>query len=118
MTEKIQPPVAKIIPTILEKFGDIRIDNFFWLKDRENRVIDYLNKENEYYQNDCTYAGISELFEEMKARIEDDQSLFIQWLLLYNFEKGLSYLFSKERELSAKEEIMFDCNRKGKNTSI
>jgi oligopeptidase B len=23
---KIQPPVAKIIPTILEKFGDIRID--------------------------------------------------------------------------------------------
>jgi oligopeptidase B len=32
---KIQPPVAKIIPTVLEKFGDVRVDNY-WLKDREN----------------------------------------------------------------------------------
>lgn len=51
MIEKLQPPVAKIIPTELEKFGDLRTDNYFWLKDRENpEVIDYLNKENEYYQ--------------------------------------------------------------------
>ena len=34
MTENIQPPVAKIIPTVLEKFGDVRIDNYFWLKDQ------------------------------------------------------------------------------------
>ena len=51
MIEKLQPPVAKIIPTELEKFGDVRIDNYFWLNDRENpEVIDYLNKENDYYQ--------------------------------------------------------------------
>ena len=51
MTEKIQAPIAKKIPTQLEKFDDIRIDNYFWLKDRENpEVIDYLNKENEYYE--------------------------------------------------------------------
>ena len=45
----IKPPQAKIIPTTLEKFDDIRIDNYFWLNDRENpEVIDYLNKENDY----------------------------------------------------------------------
>ena len=79
MIEKIQPPVAKIIPTILEKFGDVRIDNYFWLKDRENlEVIDYLNKENEYYQKMTAHTQEfqKELFEEMKARIkEDDESV-------------------------------------------
>jgi oligopeptidase B len=29
MIENIQPPIAKIIPTILEKFDDTRIDNYF-----------------------------------------------------------------------------------------
>jgi oligopeptidase B len=33
--KKIQPPVVKIIPTVLEKFGDIWVDNYYWLKDRE-----------------------------------------------------------------------------------
>ena len=48
MSKKIQPPIAKIIPKTLEKFGDERIDNYFWLNDRENpEVIDYLNKEND-----------------------------------------------------------------------
>jgi oligopeptidase B len=51
MIENIQPPIAKIIPTELEKFGDVRLIIIFWLKDRENpEVIDYLNKENEYYE--------------------------------------------------------------------
>jgi oligopeptidase B len=51
MIENIQPPIAKIIPTELEKFGDVRVDNYFWLKDRENpEVIDYLHKENDYYE--------------------------------------------------------------------
>jgi oligopeptidase B len=32
--------------------------------------------------------------------------------------KGLSHLFSKEREPSAKEEIMFDCNELAKEKNI
>ncbi|MDG2433763.1 MAG: oligopeptidase B, partial [Flavobacterium sp.] len=79
MIEKIQPPVAKIIPTTFEKFNDVRVDNYFWLNDRENpEVIDYLNKENQYYQDrTANQIGFQkELFEEMKARIkEDDESV-------------------------------------------
>jgi oligopeptidase B len=42
--DKTQPPIAKIIPTELE-FRDVRVDNYFWLKDRENpEVIDYIRK--------------------------------------------------------------------------
>ncbi|MFB0910594.1 MAG: oligopeptidase B, partial [Flavobacterium sp.] len=79
MTENIQPPIAKIIPTELEKFGDLRVDNYFWLKDRENpEVIDYLHKENDYYQKMTAHTNgfQKELFEEMTARIkENDESV-------------------------------------------
>ena len=53
----IQPPVAKIIPKKLEKHGDVRTDNYYWLNERENpEVINYLNKENEYYQQSTAHT--------------------------------------------------------------
>ena len=123
MIENIQPPVAKIIPTQLEKFGDVRVDNYFWLKDRENpEVIDYLNKENEYYQKMTAHTQEfqKDLFEEMKARIkEDDESvpyLYNGYYYITRFEKGKDYpIYSRKKEsLSAKEEIMLDCNELAK----
>ena len=43
MKTEIQPPIAKIVPHTLEKHGDIRTDNYFWLNQREDKeVIDYL----------------------------------------------------------------------------
>ena len=48
---EIQPPIAKIIPKNLKKHGHVRIDNYYWLNERENpEVLAYLNQENEYYQ--------------------------------------------------------------------
>lgn len=119
MIEKLQPPVAKIIPVTFEKFGDLRTDNYFWLKDRENpEVIDYLNKENEYYQQMTAHTQDFQeaLFEEMKARIkEDDQSvpyLYNGYYYITRYETGQNYpIYSRKKgSLSAKEEILFDCN--------
>lgn len=119
MPENIQPPVAKIIPEKLEKFDDVRIDNYFWLNDRENpEVIDYLNQENEYYHKMTAHTKDFQaaLFEEMKARIkEDDESvpyLYNGYYYITRFETGKNYpVYSRKKEsLSAKEEIMFDCN--------
>jgi oligopeptidase B len=120
---EIKPPQAKIIPTKLEKFDDIRIDNYFWLNDRENpEVIDYLNKENEYYQvmTAHTHNFQKELFEEMKSRIkEDDQSvpyLYNGYYYITRFETGSDYpIYSRKKgSLSANEEIMFNCNELAK----
>jgi oligopeptidase B len=56
MSKKSPIPVAKIIPKSLEKHNETRIDNYFWLNDRENpEVIDYLNKENTYYDAMTAY---------------------------------------------------------------
>lgn len=126
MPKIIQPPVAKIIPKELEKFGKVRIDNYFWLKDRENpEVIDYLNKENAYYKKMTahTKAFQKELFEEMKSRIkEDDESvpyLYNGYYYITRFETGKNYpIYSRKKEsLSDKEEILFDCNKLAKGQS-
>jgi oligopeptidase B len=116
-------PVAKIIPHTLEKHGHIRTDNYYWLNERENpEVIDYLNQENEYYRQSTAHTKEfqKDLFEEMKARIkQDDESVpyfYNGYFYITRFEKGKDYPIHsrKKGSLEAKEEIMFDCNELAK----
>ncbi len=126
MSDKIQPPVAKIVPKILEKHGDKRIDNYYWLNERENpEVIDYLNKENEYYQKSTAHTKPlqDDLFLEMKSRIKEDDSsvpyLYNGYYYITRYETGKDYpIYSRKKgSLEAKEEIMFDCNEMAKGQS-
>lgn len=119
MNQSIKEPVAKIVPEILEKHGDVRIDNYYWLNERENKeVIDYLEQENNYYKTLTSHTEDfqKELFQEMKARIkEDDASVPYfnngYWYLT-RFETGKDYPIYTRRKgsLDAEEEILFDCN--------
>ena len=73
------PPKADKIAKNLEMHGDVRLDNYYWLNDRENEeVIDYLERENDYYEKMTAHTKEFKinLFDEMKGRIkEDDQSV-------------------------------------------
>lgn len=126
MSDKIQPPIAKIVPKTLEKHGDKRIDNYYWLNERENpEVIDYLNKENEYYQKSTVHTKPlqDDLFLEMKSRIKEDDSsvpyLYNGYYYITRYETGKDYpIYSRKKgSLEAKEEIMFDCNEMAKGQS-
>lgn len=126
MSNSIQPPKAKIIPKQLEKHGHIRTDNFYWLNERENpEVIEYLNQENEYYKQSTAHTKEfqTSLFEEMKARIkEDDQSVpyfYNGYFYITRFEKGKDYpIYARKKgNLEAPEEILFDCNEMAKGHS-
>ena len=126
MTENIQPPVAKVIPTVLEKHGHERIDNYFWLNDRENaEVIDYLNAENEYYQKMTAHTKEfqSKLFDEMKGRIKEDDSsvpyFYNDYWYIVRFETGKDYpIYTRKKDsLDAAEEIIFDCNEMAEGES-
>jgi oligopeptidase B len=119
MTEKITPPVAAIKAKQLEKHGDTRTDNYYWLNERENpEVIDYLTKENEYYQQSTAHTKQfrDDLFLEMKARIKEDDSsvpyFYNGYWYITRFEKGKDYPIHsrKKGSLEAKEEILFNCN--------
>ena len=127
MSKELHPPIAKIIPHTIEKHRHKRVDNYYWLNDRENpEVIEYLNKENEYYKQSTAHTKDfqKDLFEEMKARIkEDDQSVpyfYNGYFYSTRFEKGKDYpIHSRKKEnLEAKEEIMFDCNEMAKGFSF
>ena len=48
---KVTLPVAEKQPYVLESGGDRRIDNYFWMRDRDNpKVRPYLEAENAYTQ--------------------------------------------------------------------
>nr|WP_026991859.1 oligopeptidase B [Flavobacterium subsaxonicum] len=120
MTETLTPPVAAVKPKKLEKHGDTRTDNYYWLNERENpEVIDYLNKENDYYQKSTAHTKQfrDDLFLEMKGRIkEDDASVpyfYNGYYYITRYEKGKDYpIYARKKgSLEAKEEILFDCNK-------
>ncbi|MBF7093165.1 S9 family peptidase [Flavobacterium sp. ALJ2] len=119
MPNKIAAPIAKEIPKSLKKHKEVRIDNYFWLNDRENpEVIDYLNKENAYYESMTEHTKDLQkaLYEEMKARIkEDDESVpyfYNGYFYITRFESGKDYpIYSRKKgSLTADEEILFNCN--------
>src|SRR2546428_393988 len=70
------PPIAKTIPKVDTTLGDIRVDNYFWLRDDSRKspeVIAYLEAENRYVAAwlQHTDALQTRLFNEMKARIKE-----------------------------------------------
>lgn len=123
MVEIITAPLATVKPKQLEKHGHVRTDDYYWLNERENpEVIDYLNKENDYYNKmtEHTKQFQADLFEEMKARIKEDDSsvpyLYNGYYYITRFEKGKDYpIYARKKgSLDAEEEIMFDGNEMAK----
>ena len=55
--ENLSPPIADIIPYYHKIHGHVRVDNYYWMKDRGNpEVIDYLDRENDYYQKNTAHT--------------------------------------------------------------
>ena len=113
------PPVAKTIARIDTLHGDVRTDNYFWIREKTNPdVISYLNAENAYTtaRMKHTEALQQKLYDEMLGRIkETDLSVPFRdngyWY--YNrTEKGKSYpiRLRKKGSLDAPEEIVIDEN--------
>ena len=123
MKNNVFPPRAKKVPKELKLHNDIRIDNYYWLNDRDDQeVLDYLQAENRYTKSMMKHTERlqAQLFEEMKGRIkEDDQSVPYKlngYWYISKFEKGKDYpIYSRKKEtLDAPEELLFDCNEMAK----
>ncbi|MDP5082102.1 MAG: S9 family peptidase [Winogradskyella sp.] len=123
---ELNPPVAKKIPHELKKHGDLRIDNYFWMKDRENvEVTNYLNAENDYCDAKMAHTKDfqNNLFEEMKSRIkEDDSSVpykYNGYWYISKYEKGKDYpIYTRKKgSLKNEEELLFDCNKMAEGQS-
>ncbi len=115
-----KPPVAKTVPKRLERHGNVRIDPYHWLKDRDNPdVLRYLEAENAYTAAMMAHtAQLQEtLFREFKTRVQQtDTSVPYRkddYFYYTRTEAGKNYPIycRKKGSLAAAEEIVLDVNR-------
>ncbi|MGB5347572.1 MAG: S9 family peptidase [Woeseia sp.] len=111
--------MAQKISQEIKQHGDVRVDDYFWMNDREDpRVIEWLGKQNELA--DTTMAPTARLqnrlIEEMKSRIpEDDTSAPYRdgdYWYYHRYQKGNEYPIycRKPKSLNAAEHILLDVN--------
>ncbi len=119
-TNKVLPPVAEKKPKELTIHGDTRIDNYYWMNDRENpAVIAYLEAENTYKERMMkhTEALQEKLYEEIKAKIkQEDESVPYGKKGYYYYTRTVPeteyYLVCRKKgSLDSEEEIMLDVNK-------
>ncbi|HQY45603.1 MAG TPA: hypothetical protein PLE38_01560, partial [Usitatibacteraceae bacterium] len=113
------PPVAKKVPKALVKFGDRRIDDYFWLRGKEKpEVIAHLQAENAYAEAATAHLAPfrEKLYKEMLSRIkETDESVPYRrhgWWYYAREVEGLQYPIYCRRKgtMEAPEEVMLDVN--------
>jgi len=88
-TSRTEPPVARVEPTELELHGTTRIDDYYWLKEREDPVVvEYLAAENAYLET------------------------FRDYYYQARYEQGKEYPVHVRREgsIEGPEEVMVDVN--------
>ncbi|KAG0456901.1 hypothetical protein HPP92_022058 [Vanilla planifolia] len=99
-TSMAAPPVAKKVRHEMEMFGDVRTDDYYWLRDdsrSDPEILSYLKEENDYTSQ--AMSGHKQLedhiYIEMRGRIkEDDISTPIRRGVYYYYErtfKGKEY---------------------------
>ncbi len=115
----MEAPVAAKKPKELTIHGHTRIDNYYWLKERENpEVIAYLDAENSYRESVMKGSEKfqKDLYEEMIGRIkQDDESVPYKengYYYYTRYEEGKEYpVFCRKKEnMEAAEEIMANVN--------
>lgn len=127
---KIDPPEAEKVAKELRAHGDVRIDDYFWMRlsdeqknantpDKQTqKVLNYLNAENEYLNevmgHTTDFQG--KLFEEIKGRIkQNDESVpyFKNGYWYYTrFENDLEYpIYCRKIDtMESEEQIMLNVN--------
>lgn len=117
-----QAPVAAQRPKDVTVHEDKRIDDYFWLREKDNpEVKTYLEQENAYTESVLAPAKElrAALFAEMRGRIKEDdtsaQLPYRGWLYYTRTEKDRQYpIFCRIADRpDATEEIILDLNQLG-----
>ncbi|MDK2976502.1 MAG: oligopeptidase [Candidatus Marinimicrobia bacterium] len=125
--EMMDPPVAPRIEKKIEAFGDVRVDYYDWLKDKQNpEVIRYLEAENDYadFILKDTRKLQKKLYREMIGRIQEtDMSVPVKhddYFYYSRTEKGKQYSIycRKKGSLDHKEEIYFNANTQAEHSDF
>ena len=112
------PPNPKKIPYELEAHGDVRIDNYYWMRDdsrSDPELISYLESENEYFKNwrESKADYQSEIFTELKSMIPaEEETLRVKDGNFYYYSRiKADQEYSTYYRNNSTEEIIFDANK-------
>jgi oligopeptidase B len=117
--EPLLPPVARAVPRVDTMHGEVRVDEYFWLRNREDpEVLAYLEAENRYTETVMRHTELLQerLFREMRGRIkETDLSVperLDGWLYYSRTMEGAQYPIFCRRPAGedGAEEILLDLN--------
>jgi oligopeptidase B len=117
--ETDQAPVAKKVPVELTIHGDTRIDNYYWLNQREDPdVLEYIVSENNYTKRVMQHTDNlqQDIYEEIIGRIKQkDESVPYKLNGYYyykKYEEGKEYpIYARKLvDQKAAEEILLNVN--------
>jgi oligopeptidase B len=120
---KLEPPIAKVVPTELTAFGDTRTDPYYYMRHREDpSVIEYIEAENAYTAAVMQPVEplVAKVYDEIISRIQQtDMSLpsrFEGYFYYTRTEEGKQYsiVARKQGSLDAAEEVLLDQNEMAK----
>ena len=113
------PPVARVIPRVDTLFGDVRVDNYFWMREKSDpAVLEHLRAENAYTEASLRHLEPlrEQLYREILGRVkETDLSVPYRdgdYWYYTRTEQGKPYPIHARRKGStdAAEEVMLDQN--------
>ncbi|MBT8219688.1 MAG: S9 family peptidase [Bacteroidia bacterium] len=121
---EIPQPIAKKVAKELTIHEDTRMDNYYWLNDREDQeVLDYLNSENAYKDEMLSHTEKAQekLFDEIISRIKQDDNTVPYkdngYMYQTIYEEGNEYPIHVryKGDVKAKKEVMLDVNELAKD---
>jgi oligopeptidase B len=124
---KLSPPRAAKIEKVFNEHGHTRIDNYYWLNQREDTaVLNYLKAENDYLEKVMAHSVPlqEKLYEEIVGRIKKDESSVPAYKNGYwyytKYVKGGEYpvYCRKKGSLDAAEQVMLDGNKMAEGYSF
>ncbi|MBI4408470.1 MAG: S9 family peptidase [Gemmatimonadetes bacterium] len=116
----VQPPVAPVRTRVDTLHGEVRVDDYFWMRERENPdVRAYLEAENRYTQTMMkgTESFQEKLYQEMLGRIKQtDLTVPVRqgdYFYYWKTEEGKQYRIYARRKgsMDAPEQILLDENQ-------
>ncbi|MGQ0539848.1 MAG: S9 family peptidase [Gemmatimonadaceae bacterium] len=120
-------PVAELVPRADTMHGDVRVDNYFYMRDSKHpKVIPYLEAENSY--TDAMTKHTAKLQEEIYGEIigrikQTDLTVPVRrgpyWYYSRTVEGKQYPIFARKRgSLTAREEIIYDQNKEAERSKF
>jgi oligopeptidase B len=120
-------PIAAKCPHEINQHGTTRVDNYYWMRDKQDpETLRHLRAESDYLEEMTQHTKPlqEKLFSEMKARIKEDDSTVPAkrggYFYYEREEQGKQYpiFCRKQGSLEAAEEILLDQNELAEGKSF